>query len=100
MVLSILYVFALLPLLTTRPLSPSYGTFLFNTLVQPPRFLRPRVHTAPATADETRALLAREALDETAALPADLGQSGYDVVPPHHNHPHGPSGGAQAPGQA
>ena len=69
--------------------SYSYGTFLFNNLVNPPKFLRPRALDA-TTEDERRALLAREALDETAILPADLGQSGYDVVPPHGAHPHGP----------
>lgn len=31
--------------------------------------------------DEERALLREEALEETATLPADLGASGYDVVP-------------------
>lgn len=62
-----------------------YGTFTFNDLVQPPKFLRTRGSSdaAPGEADETRALLAQEALDETAALPADLGQGGFDVVPPH-----------------
>jgi hypothetical protein len=68
----------------------SYGTFLFNNLVNPPKFLRPRA-PEPGPLDERRALLAHEALDETAVLPADLGQSGYDVVPPHGNHPHGPA---------
>ncbi|ETW85486.1 hypothetical protein HETIRDRAFT_60903 [Heterobasidion irregulare TC 32-1] len=70
-----------------------YGTFLFNNLVNPPRFLwrpAPATARAPSDSDETvtEALLApeteeerREALDETAALPADLGQSGFDVVP-------------------
>ncbi|KAI0086329.1 hypothetical protein BDY19DRAFT_960848 [Irpex rosettiformis] len=56
-----------------------YGTFVFNNIVQPPAFLRP--HIASEHGDEDRALLANEALDETSALPADLGQSGYDVVP-------------------
>lgn len=51
--------------------------------MNPPRFLRPRALAAADETDETRALLAQEALDETAVLPADLGQSGYDVVPPH-----------------
>jgi len=61
-----------------------YGTFLFNNLVTPPPCL-----PMPAVADsvpppsgnpeEGEGLLA--SLDETAALPADLGQSGYDVVP-------------------
>lgn len=32
-------------------------------------------------ADEERQGLLTPALDETAALPADLGQSGFDVVP-------------------
>ena len=72
---------------------------MFNMLVNPPRFLRPREQEA-VTADETRALLAREALDETAALPADLGQSGYDVVPSHNNHQHGPSGANAPAGRA
>jgi hypothetical protein len=31
--------------------------------------------------DEDAALLSADALDETARLPADLGTSGYDVVP-------------------
>ncbi|KAI0689135.1 hypothetical protein BC835DRAFT_275775 [Cytidiella melzeri] len=56
-----------------------YGTFVFNNIVQPPSFLRPRLNVV--NSDETRALLANEALDETAALPVDLGQSGFDVVP-------------------
>lgn len=68
-----------------------YGTFLFNNLVNPPKFLRPHDAEAEDT-DERRALLANEALDETAVLPVDLGQSGYDVVPPHGNHPHGLQG--------
>jgi hypothetical protein len=33
-------------------------------------------------ADERRALLAEQHLGQTAALPVDLGTSGYDVVPP------------------
>jgi len=67
-----------------------YGTFLFNDLVSPPKFLSP--NAAPVTTgtaagsaatgdEEERALLAEEAMDATAALPADLGTSGYDVVP-------------------
>lgn len=67
---------------------------MFNDLVTPPTFLRSRAEALDAANnDERRALLAREALDETAALPADLGQSGYDVVPTRGSHP--PS----APGQ-
>ncbi|OBZ75567.1 Solute carrier family 35 member F6 [Grifola frondosa] len=68
-----------------------YGTFLFNNLVSPPRFLRPASDATPHVAhallpeeeeeEETRSLFAEHALDETAALPADLGQSGFDVVP-------------------
>ncbi|KAH8993267.1 hypothetical protein EDB86DRAFT_3235009 [Lactarius hatsudake] len=63
-----------------------YGTFLFNNLVQPPRFLRPSegaiLVTDAGVGDEDAPLLsATDALDETARLPADLGTSGYDVVP-------------------
>ncbi|KAH7924564.1 hypothetical protein BV22DRAFT_1195813 [Leucogyrophana mollusca] len=61
-----------------------YGTFLFNNLVTPPSFLRP----PPATQlqldgepEEAEGLLASTHLEDTAALPADLGQSGYDVLP-------------------
>ncbi|KAJ7489880.1 hypothetical protein B0H11DRAFT_2403111 [Mycena galericulata] len=56
-----------------------YGTFLFNNLVTPPKFLRPAV--APVDPEEAEGLLS-PVLDETATLPADLGQSGFDVVPP------------------
>lgn len=68
-----------------------YGTFVFNDLAEPPSFLKPTdvpsvgselpndVQDEP---DERRALLAGQALEETAALPADLGTSGYDVIPP------------------
>ncbi|KAI0708995.1 hypothetical protein C8Q76DRAFT_95876 [Earliella scabrosa] len=72
-----------------------YGTFLFNHLVTPPRFLRPtseRAATAPTEDEgETQALLAEEALEDTAALPSELGRSGFDVVPPeeHATHAHG-----------
>ncbi|KAH9854018.1 hypothetical protein C2E23DRAFT_914158 [Lenzites betulinus] len=71
-----------------------YGTFLFNHLVTPPRFLRPAAAHASAApnedAGETQTLLAEEALEDTAVLPSDLGRSGYDVVPPeeHANHAH------------
>ncbi|KAF8559623.1 hypothetical protein OG21DRAFT_1430574 [Imleria badia] len=60
-----------------------YGTFLFNNLVQPPAFLRSTpTFIAPTTgAEEGDALLANSALDESASLPADLGQSGFDVLP-------------------
>ncbi|KAH7912142.1 hypothetical protein BJ138DRAFT_1061692 [Hygrophoropsis aurantiaca] len=62
-----------------------YGTFLFNNLVTPPSFLRPPPSTAHVhldeEAEEAEALLSSSRLEETAALPADLGQSGYDVLP-------------------
>ncbi|KAF8528214.1 hypothetical protein BU17DRAFT_38929 [Hysterangium stoloniferum] len=57
-----------------------YGTFLFNNLVNPPSCLRPAPTAAPI--EEEGRLLREDALDETAVLPADLGTSGYDVVPP------------------
>ena len=59
--------------------------------MNPPSFLLPSgsgghspraANSAAAeTADEERGLLTEQALEETAALPADLGTSGYDVVP-------------------
>ncbi|KAI0315853.1 hypothetical protein OF83DRAFT_319071 [Amylostereum chailletii] len=62
-----------------------YGTFLFNGLVNPPKFLRPATDRVPANlavvddgADAENAPL----LDETARLPADMGSGGFDVVPP------------------
>jgi len=54
--------------------------FLFNNLVNPPAFLRPTPNLNTA-AEEADALLASSRLDESATLPADLGQSGYDVLP-------------------
>jgi len=63
-----------------------YGTFLFNNLVKPPPCL-PMSHTADSAvlplgdAEEAEGLLVSSPLDETAVLPADLGQSGYDVIP-------------------
>ncbi|KAI0646875.1 hypothetical protein C8Q79DRAFT_956777 [Trametes meyenii] len=76
-----------------------YGTFLFNRLVSPPRFLR-STEASPATPSddeaETQTLLAEEALEDTAVLPSDLGRSGFDVVPPeehaHHAHSRGSTG--------
>ncbi|KAI0256285.1 hypothetical protein BJV78DRAFT_1118237 [Lactifluus subvellereus] len=67
-----------------------YGTFLFNDLVKPPRFLRPseRVISAAAASvlaeaeEEGAPLLFGDVLDETARLPANLGTVGYDVAPP------------------
>ncbi|KAG5354196.1 hypothetical protein C0989_003709 [Termitomyces sp. Mn162] len=35
--------------------------------------------------EEADALLSSSVLDETAALPADLGQSGFDVIPEGHH---------------
>jgi len=60
-----------------------YGTFLFNNLVQPPSFLcPPPTFIVPTTrVEEAEALLTSSALDESATLPADLGQSGFDVLP-------------------
>ncbi|KAG9318528.1 hypothetical protein JVU11DRAFT_619 [Chiua virens] len=57
--------------------------FLFNNLVQPPSFLRPPpTPTTPATGvEEAEAFLTASVLDESATLPADLGQSGFDVLP-------------------
>ncbi|KAK7693264.1 hypothetical protein QCA50_002831 [Cerrena zonata] len=61
-----------------------YGTFLFNNLVNPPSFIRPAESEgdSPLAPEESRHLLAEHTLDETATLPADLGQSGFDIVPP------------------
>jgi hypothetical protein len=64
--------------------------FLFNNLVQPPRFLRPSAGatSAPvvsvlAEAEEAGApLLSGDVLDEPARSAADLGTGGYDVEPP------------------
>ncbi|KAL4067675.1 hypothetical protein V8B97DRAFT_1941309 [Scleroderma yunnanense] len=62
-----------------------YGTFLFNNLVNPPAFLRSTPISIAAAedieAEEADALLASSRLDESAALPVDLGHSGYDVLP-------------------
>jgi drug/metabolite transporter (DMT)-like permease len=63
-----------------------YGTFLFNNLVKAPPCL-PMPRTADfagqpsGNAEEAEGLLISSHLDETAAFPADLGQSGYDVIP-------------------
>ncbi|KAF8921459.1 hypothetical protein CPB85DRAFT_1428442 [Mucidula mucida] len=58
-----------------------YGTFMFNGLVRAPFCLAPHVDTeVERDAEEAEGLLSSP-LDETATLPADLGQSGYDVVP-------------------
>ncbi|KDR81811.1 hypothetical protein GALMADRAFT_240034 [Galerina marginata CBS 339.88] len=61
-----------------------YGTFLFNNLVTPPPCLpvpRPEPPVARVSDEEEREGLLTAPLDETAALPADLGQSGFDVIP-------------------
>lgn len=53
---------------------------MFNNLVKPPPCLPGPYADAPALhlEDEEER---EELLDETAALPADLGQSGFDVLP-------------------
>jgi hypothetical protein len=64
--------------------------FLFNDLVQPPRFLRfsAGVASAPvasvlAEAEEAGTpLLSGDVLDEPARSAGDLGTGGYDVEPP------------------
>ncbi|KAJ7906897.1 hypothetical protein B0H13DRAFT_1459459, partial [Mycena leptocephala] len=53
--------------------------FLFNNLATPPKFLAPP--RTPSVDPEAEGLLTEPILDETATLPADLGQSWYDVVP-------------------
>jgi len=61
-----------------------YGTFLFNNLISPPRSLRPPEVTTSSQDDldaEEEGLLSASPLDETALLPADLGQSGFDIAP-------------------
>jgi len=63
-----------------------YGTFLFNNLVRtPPCLPGAPAHAAERESDEEEGegLLSSSitALDDTSALPADLGQSGFDVVP-------------------
>jgi len=53
-------------------------------LVNPPLCLRPPLvpeETSDGEAEEGEALLASQHLDDTATLPVDLGQSGYDVLP-------------------
>jgi hypothetical protein len=58
-----------------------YGTFLFNNLVAPPPCCALHTIVSDPTGDEEEAEgLLPASLEETAALPADLGQSGYDVV--------------------
>lgn len=58
-----------------------YGTFLFNDLVTIPPCI-PGPPSTPILEDvEENEALIRQSLDETAILPADLGQSGFDVIP-------------------
>ncbi|CCA66794.1 hypothetical protein PIIN_00557 [Serendipita indica DSM 11827] len=67
-----------------------YGTFLFNSVIAPPPFFKPPTtveYTAlptdddsPRTVIEDREIAAGRSLDQTAALPADVGM-GFDVVP-------------------
>ncbi|KAG9012340.1 hypothetical protein FRB93_001762 [Tulasnella sp. JGI-2019a] len=70
-----------------------YGTFVFNNLVLPPTFLRTghvavggdgdvSPENAPLLGGEEDDSAVERRLGETAVLPSDLGQSGYDVVPP------------------
>jgi len=66
-----------------------YGTFLFNNLVKPPPCLpipdstHQHHHISGDPEEEAEGLLVSSEvhLDETAVLPADLGLSGYDVIP-------------------
>ncbi|KAG6841662.1 hypothetical protein C0991_008300 [Blastosporella zonata] len=68
-----------------------YGTFLFNNLISAPVCLSgPPPASSPVRitdeeGDESDALLSASVLDETAALPVDLGQSGFDVIPEGHH---------------
>jgi drug/metabolite transporter (DMT)-like permease len=57
-----------------------YGTFLFNDLVSIPPCIPGRPLEPEIDEEEADALLSAS-LDETALLPAALGQSGFDVVP-------------------
>lgn len=57
---------------------------MFNDIVAPLPFLLcddPPASSSPETDPESRALLHDDTLDDTARLPADLGQSGFDVLP-------------------
>jgi drug/metabolite transporter (DMT)-like permease len=71
-----------------------YGTFLFNSLISPPRLFRPSEtieYEAIPTEEEgvlERSIVIEDrdnfvgrSLDEAATLPADIGV-GYDVIPP------------------
>ena len=63
---------------------------MFNDIVAPLPFLLrddppASAFSLPEADPESAALLHHDALDETARLPADLGQSGYDVLPNREN---------------
>lgn len=60
-----------------------YGTFLFNNIVPVPSCLPQPTPLTEHDGDdeEAQGLLSGSQIDETATLPADLGQSGYDVLP-------------------
>jgi len=58
-----------------------YGTFVFNNLVSPPPCVPGPTAFTESDTEEAEGLLSSSTLDETATLPADLGQSGFDVVP-------------------
>jgi hypothetical protein len=60
-----------------------YGTFVFNNLMSPPPCIPGPTADAFTETDteEAESLLSSPNLEETAVLPANLGQSGFDVVP-------------------
>ncbi|KAF5358355.1 hypothetical protein D9756_001894 [Leucocoprinus leucothites] len=76
-----------------------YGTFLFNNLISvPPCLPKPGPDAVEREDDlEEHQGLLRSSLDETAALPADLGQSGFDVVPEGQHAVQQPASKASAP---
>lgn len=47
----------------------------------PPCIPKPTTYAGPTDEEEAERLLSSSTLDETAALPANLGQGGYDAVP-------------------
>ncbi|KAE9406384.1 hypothetical protein BT96DRAFT_251360 [Gymnopus androsaceus JB14] len=73
-----------------------YGTFSFNNLVSMPAFIpKPTETAARADEEEAEGLLSSSTLDETAALPSNLGQGGFDAVP-EGQHAVAPSNAVQA----
>jgi hypothetical protein len=58
-----------------------YGTFVFNNLVSPPPCIPGPTPFIESDTEEAEGLLSSPILEETAALPANLGQSGFDVLP-------------------